>query len=286
MLRVAWIALALIGALLADSARAETVTGWNADTRVVVSLQVKPEAAQQWLTGPWQVNPVPSGPGKGANAVLVFVDQHLTVDPDGKPAGSGINRLLALVFPGKHSGTGETASVVARIFSADPAYAPSPYKNAVPGQIRRERIVRESNTEPASGREMWTVRDSAGGVVELAFDYTGGLPARSRSESKVYSAVEPTFFRIYLPLAKPVVATAVILQFMHSWNDFLLPLVLTLSRPELRTLSVGICSFRGEHLTDWSAMAAASTIALLPIILLFLLLQRYFVESVAGAMKG
>src|SRR5437867_11636786 len=44
---------------------------------------------------------------------------------------------------------------------------------------------------------MWTVRDSAGGVVELAFDYTGGLPARSKSESKVYSAVEPTFFRIY-----------------------------------------------------------------------------------------
>src|SRR4029453_6506672 len=48
-----------------------------------------------------------------------------------------------------------------------------------------------------SSYEIWTVRDSAGGVVELAFDYTGGLPARSKSESKVYSAVEPTFFRIY-----------------------------------------------------------------------------------------
>jgi hypothetical protein len=197
MLRVALIALTLIGALLADRARAETPTGSNADTRIVVSLQVKPEAAQQWLTGPWQVDPAPSGPAKGANAVLVFVDQHLVVDAEGKPAGSGINRILALVVPGKHSGTGETASVVARLFSADPTYVPSPYKNAVPGQIRRERIVRESNTEAASGREMWTVRDSTGGVVELAFDYTGGLPARSKSESKVYSAVEPTFFRIY-----------------------------------------------------------------------------------------
>jgi hypothetical protein len=198
MLRPALIILALIGTLLAErGARAETVTGWNADTRVVVSLQVKPEAAQQWLTGAWQVNPAPSGPAQGANAVLVFVDQHLTVDADGKPAGSGINRILALVIPGKHSGTGETASVVARLYSADPGYVPSPYKNAVAGQIRRERIVRESSTEPASGREMWTVRDSAGGVVELAFEYTGGLPARSKSESKVYSAVEPTFFRIY-----------------------------------------------------------------------------------------
>jgi hypothetical protein len=197
MLRVPLIVLALIGVLLTESARAETPTGSNADTRVVISLVVKPEAAQQWLTGPWQVNPVASGPSQGANASLVFVDQHLVVDPDGKPAGSGINRILALVVPSKHSGTGETASVVARLFSADPSYVPSPYKNALPGQIRRERVVRESNTEPASGRELWTVRDSAGGTVELSFDYIGALPVRSKSESKVYSAVEPAFFRIY-----------------------------------------------------------------------------------------
>ena len=197
MLRVALTIIALTGALLSEIACAETPTGSNADTRVVVSLQVKPEAAQQWLTGPWQVNPVPSGPSKGANAVLVFVDQQLVLDADGKPAGSGINRLLALVVPGKHAGTGELATVVARLFSADPAYVPSPYKTAVPGQIRRERMVRESNVEPPSGRESWTVRDSAGSVVELTFDYIGGVPARSKSESKVYSAVEPTFFRIY-----------------------------------------------------------------------------------------
>jgi ABC-type glycerol-3-phosphate transport system permease component len=93
------------------------------------------------------------------------------------------------------------------------------------------------------------------------------------------------FWQVYLPLAKPVVATAVILQFMHSWNDFLLPLVLTLNQPELRTLSVGIYSFQGEYFTDWSGMAAAATISLLPIIVLFLFLQRYFVEGVAGAVK-
>lgn len=94
------------------------------------------------------------------------------------------------------------------------------------------------------------------------------------------------FAQIYLPLAKPVIATAIILQFMHSWNDFLLPLVLTLSRPNLRTLAVGVYSFQGVHFNDWAGMAAASTIALLPIVLMFLALQRYFVESVAGAMKG
>jgi len=93
------------------------------------------------------------------------------------------------------------------------------------------------------------------------------------------------FWQIMLPLAKPVIATAIILQFMHSWNDFLLPLVLTLSRPELRTLAVGVYAFQGEFFTDWSGMAAAATISLLPIIVVFLFLQRYFVQGIAGAVK-
>ncbi len=93
------------------------------------------------------------------------------------------------------------------------------------------------------------------------------------------------FVRIMLPLAKPVIATTVILQFMASWNSFFLPLVLTLSRPNLRTLGVGMYAFQGEYYSDWAGMAAAATLALLPIIVVFLLLQRYFVEGIAGAVK-
>lgn len=94
------------------------------------------------------------------------------------------------------------------------------------------------------------------------------------------------FWEIMLPLAKPIVATTIILQFMHSWNAFLVPLVLTLSRPDLRTLAVGIYAFQGEFFTDWSGMAAAATISLAPIVIVFLLLQRYFVEGIAGAVKS
>lgn len=97
------------------------------------------------------------------------------------------------------------------------------------------------------------------------------------------------FFRIFwevmLPLAKPVVATTIILEFMSSWNAFLQPLVLTLARPDLRTLAVGLYAFRGEFYTDWSGMAAAATISLTPMIVVFLLLQRYFVEGIAGSIK-
>jgi raffinose/stachyose/melibiose transport system permease protein len=93
------------------------------------------------------------------------------------------------------------------------------------------------------------------------------------------------FLQVMMPMATPVLATIVIMHFIGSWNDFLLPLVLTLSRPELRTLSVGMYAFRGEYYIDWSGMAAAATIALMPIILVFLAMQRYFVEGIAGAVK-
>ncbi len=93
------------------------------------------------------------------------------------------------------------------------------------------------------------------------------------------------FVQIFLPLAKPVIATVIILQFIASWNDFLVPLVLTLSRPELQTLAVGIYSFQGQNLTNYSELAAASTISLLPVILVFLFLQRYFIEGLSGAVK-
>jgi ABC-type glycerol-3-phosphate transport system permease component len=89
-----------------------------------------------------------------------------------------------------------------------------------------------------------------------------------------------------LPLAKPIVVTVVVMQSLQAWNDFLLPLVITLANPAMRTLSVGIYSFKGEHFVDWGGMMAASTIAIGPIVLLFLFLQRYFIDGLAGAVKG
>ncbi|SDT27931.1 raffinose/stachyose/melibiose transport system permease protein [Microlunatus soli] len=95
-----------------------------------------------------------------------------------------------------------------------------------------------------------------------------------------------TFFSVMLPLAGPVTATVTLMTFMATWNAFFLPLVFTFSRPDLRTLSVGMLAFVGENSTDWSGMAAAATISLLPVVTLFILLQRYFVEGIAGAVKS
>lgn len=95
-----------------------------------------------------------------------------------------------------------------------------------------------------------------------------------------------TFFRVMLPLAGPVTATVSVMTFLAAWNNFFLPLVFTFSRPDLRPLSVGMLAFRGTNSTDWSGLAAAGTISLIPLLLVFLVLQRYFVEGVAGAVKS
>lgn len=95
-----------------------------------------------------------------------------------------------------------------------------------------------------------------------------------------------TFFTVMLPLAKPVIGSVMIMQFIWSWNSFLMPLILTLNAPDARPLSVGLYALRGENIVDWTGIAAGGTIAIVPIIVIFLCLQRYFVDGIAGSVKG
>lgn len=95
-----------------------------------------------------------------------------------------------------------------------------------------------------------------------------------------------TFSQVMLPLAKPISITVIIMESIWSWNAFLMPLVLTLAKPESRTLAVGLYAFKGENTIDWTGMAAGGTLAIVPIVVLFLLLQKYFVDGIAGAVKG
>jgi ABC-type glycerol-3-phosphate transport system permease component len=92
-------------------------------------------------------------------------------------------------------------------------------------------------------------------------------------------------FRLVLPLARPIIATSVILGFNASWQDYFTPLVFTLGNPSLRTLSVGLRAFTGQFTVDISGFAAATTISMIPIILVFLIFQNQFVNGLAGAVK-
>lgn len=99
-------------------------------------------------------------------------------------------------------------------------------------------------------------------------------------------SVYAIFWRITLPLSKAALATLTTFTFMGSWNNFLWPLVVTHS-VEKYTLPVGLSFFQGQYTTDYHLLMAASLIALLPVILVFVFNQRYFVEGIQlGAIKG
>lgn len=91
-----------------------------------------------------------------------------------------------------------------------------------------------------------------------------------------------TFFRIILPQLKPVTASVVILTGMHAWNDYQLSLYL-LQRPDMRSLPLSIASFFSQTTSDLHAATAAALIAMAPAVVLFLLLQRYFIKGMVDS---
>ena len=95
-----------------------------------------------------------------------------------------------------------------------------------------------------------------------------------------------TFFSIMLPMTGPIISTVTILTFMNAWNNLMIPLVFTMGNAKLKTLTVGMMAFSGAYATDWAGMAAAGTMTLIPIVVTFVVLQKYFVSGIAGAVKG
>jgi ABC-type glycerol-3-phosphate transport system permease component len=94
------------------------------------------------------------------------------------------------------------------------------------------------------------------------------------------------YLYIILPMCKPMIGTLGLFMFLKGWNEFFLSLVFTFSSPSLRTLSVGMYSFVGLNSREWTLICAGATISIVPVLILFIFLQRYFVEAFAGAVKS
>ncbi len=94
------------------------------------------------------------------------------------------------------------------------------------------------------------------------------------------------FLTIIVPLLGPVLATLAIFSFLGSWNDFMWPLIV-LSDESKYTLPVALANLAGEHVQDTELMMAGSVITVIPVMLVFLFLQRYYIQGVmAGSVKG
>jgi multiple sugar transport system permease protein len=93
-------------------------------------------------------------------------------------------------------------------------------------------------------------------------------------------------FKIVLPLSGPVLATLAVVTFLWTWNDFLWPLI-TLYNPNNFTIQVGLTTFQGAHKANTNLLMAANVMSIAPVLLLFFVLQRYFIRGIATTgLKG
>lgn len=107
------------------------------------------------------------------------------------------------------------------------------------------------------------------------------LPKELEDAARVDGSSEfGIFWRIILPLSKPVLAVIAIFSFQAAWNEFLWALVIVQS-DRMRTIQLGLTLFQSQHQIDWGVLMAGTTIATVPTILLFLFAQRYFVQGIA-----
>lgn len=94
------------------------------------------------------------------------------------------------------------------------------------------------------------------------------------------------FFRLALPLSAPALATVGIFSFLGNWDEYVWALTI-IDDPNKRTLPIAIYSFQGQHGTEWGLIFAAMIIALIPVVIIFISLQKYFTGGItAGAFKG
>jgi ABC-type glycerol-3-phosphate transport system permease component len=94
------------------------------------------------------------------------------------------------------------------------------------------------------------------------------------------------FFLVVLPSVKPAIATLLIIKFMWSWNEFFWPMVVTTS-PQMKVVTIGLMSFTNMYYIDYNLLTAAAVISILPILVIFVVLQRWVVQAVVmSGLKG
>ena len=114
------------------------------------------------------------------------------------------------------------------------------------------------------------------------------LPKEVEEAAKIDGAgTFQTFFDVALPMARPIVLTIGLFAFLGAWNEFLIPLLCTMSDPEMQPLAVAVYTFQRGHQGWWPLINAAAAIIIIPVVVLFLILNRHIVRAIAvGAVKG
>ncbi len=135
---------------------------------------------------------------------------------------------------------------------------------------------------------------SAGGgqatYIFLVRGYMHSIPKELDEAAKIDGCTFfQTYYKVILPVLKPILATVALLSFRGGWNEYILPLVFTMTNAEKRPLTVGVTMLKnaGDGAAAWNIMFAGATIAIIPILVIYIFTSKYFIKGLtAGAVKG
>ena len=114
----------------------------------------------------------------------------------------------------------------------------------------------------------------------LLRQYFLGIPRDLDEAARIDGATSlRIWWQVIMPLAGPAIAALATFVSLNSWNDFLWPLIITNS-PAMRTLPVGLSTFQGQYKTDWNLLMAGSVIAMVPVLLVYIIGQRWFIKGI------
>ncbi len=159
----------------------------------------------------------------------------------------------------------------------------------IPAQVAMMPLFLELKTLGVVNTYAGVVLPSLAGIfgIYLVRQFARGIPDELLEAARVDGAGEATIFlRVVVPLLRPVIVSLAVFTFLAVWNDFMWPLIV-LTDESHYTLPVALASLSREHVQDNELMMAGSVVTTLPVLLLFLVLQRHYIAGLlAGGLKG
>ena len=185
-----------VSTVSSTTAPAESLVEQVVDTRLVLAFRVDSTELKKVIPGPWEITSTAGGPAKDANFNVIFYERMLQQDGAGASMGPPY-RFVVFASVVKPHEVSAGASVVSRIYASDPKRVPGPYKNSLLSTVKHRTAIDAGSDGPATAEERWEIRAQPNHSISLDLKYERSATARQKSEGRVYSSVDTTFYRIY-----------------------------------------------------------------------------------------
>jgi hypothetical protein len=172
---------------------AEKYVGGNTDVRTVLAFKAADAAIQKVLPDGWEPDVAASGPAKDINLRVTFIDRLFAQDAEGKALPSA--RIVTLGIPARKKGSEGRGTMLFLIYTS--GESGGPYGVSVKADAKMEREVEIDPAGKAAVEESWQFQAPDGNSIQLEIQYARGPLKSGKAESLLYSAVKPSFYRIY-----------------------------------------------------------------------------------------